>query len=635
MTINEIRDKYINFFVKNEHAEITSSSLVPKNDPTTLFTGSGMQQLMPFLLGKEHLKGVRLVDSQKCFRAEDIDEVGDNRHTTFFEMLGNWSLGDYFKEEQLTWIFEFLTREVGLDPKRLYVTVFEGDTSNNIPRDEESVTIWQKLFKAAGVDANAVEIGSEENGCKVGMQDGRIFYYDAGKNWWSRAGVPSAMPVGEPGGPDSEIFYEFTEIKHDKAFGEHCHPNCDCGRFMEIGNSVFMQFIKNEDGTFSKLPKQNVDFGGGLERIAAAANNDSDVFNIDIFKKIITDIEKITGVKYAGSEDSVRKSFRVLCDHMRAATFILGDGIKPSNLGQGYVLRRLIRRSIRFAKLSGLYEQNICSKIADSIITDYKEHYKNLGFAHDSIVCELNLEEAKFLKTLDTGIRGFERITKKNRTISGQQMFELFTTHGFPKEMTLEIATEQDVKVTSEEDFDKKFTEHQEISRAGVHEKKFAGGLENKDDPRIIQYHTAAHLMLAAMREILGESVHQKGSNITAERIRFDFSWGEKMTDEQKKAVEDWVNDKIAQKLGVTMTEMSVDEAKKLGAEGEFAAKYGDKVMVYTIGNPSTGSGSRDFVSREICGGPHVKNTGELGHFRIKKEESSSSGVRRIKAILE
>ena len=625
MTINEIRDKYIKFFTGKGHAEIASSSLIPRDDPTTLFTGSGMQQLMPFLLGKEHPKGVRLVDSQKCFRAEDIDEVGDNRHTTFFEMLGNWSLGDYFKEEQLAWVFEFLTKEIGLDASRLYITVFAGDKENNIPKDDESVSIWQKLFKDVGIEAKAVEIGSEANGYKVGMRGGRIFYYDIKKNWWSRAGAPSAMPAGEPGGPDSEIFYEFTEIEHDKSFGEYCHPNCDCGRFMEIGNSVFMQYLKNEDGTFSKLPKQNVDFGGGLERITAAANNDPDMFNIDVFARITKDIEKITGIVYMEANSETKRAFRILCDHLRAATFLMGDGVRPSNLGQGYVLRRLIRRAIRFAKLTDVFEQKMCSKIAGFIIKDYSAHYSSLEDNKESILSEFDLEEAKFLKTLDTGTREFERLTAKEKVISGGQMFDLFTTHGFPKEMTLEIATEQGIEVICESDFDKKFEKHQEISRAGIHEKKFAGGLENKEDPQIIRYHTAAHLLLAALRAVLGESVHQKGSNITAERIRFDFSWGGKMTDEQKKAVEDWVNVKISQNLDVTMTEISVDEAKKSGAEGEFAAKYGDKVKVYSIGD----------VSKEICGGPHIQNTSELGHFKLGKEESSSAGVRRIKATLE
>jgi alanyl-tRNA synthetase len=634
MTINEIREKFINYYIGKDHAEIASSSLLPKNDPTTLFTGSGMQQLMPYLLGEEHKKGVRLVDSQKCFRAEDIDEVGDNRHTTFFEMLGNWSLGDYFKEDQLSWIFNFLIDELGIDPKRLYVTVFSGDKSNNIPKDDDSVKEWQKLFEQKGIDSKSVEIGSEANGYKVGMQNGRIFYYDASKNWWSRAGVPANMPAGEPGGPDSEMFYEFTEIKHDKKWGENCHPNCDCGRFMEIGNSVFMQYIKNEDGTFSKLPKQNVDFGGGLERMAAAAANDPDVFNIDIFAKIIADIEEITGIKYSGASEDVRKSFRVLCDHLRAATFLASDGVKPSNLGQGYVLRRLIRRAIRYAKLAAIFEQKMCSKIADSIISDYQDHYKNLGFARESILAEFDLEEAKFLRTLEAGTKEFERLVSKGCEISAYEAFELFATHGFPFEMTKEMAQERGIKV-DEQGFQTEFEKHQEISRAGANEKKFAGGLENKDDPKIVQYHTAAHLLLAALKEVLGDSVRQKGANITADRLRFDFSWSEKMTEDQKKAVEIWVNDKIAQKMDVIMTEMNLDEAKKSGAEGEFASKYGDKVKVYTVGSSSTGSESRDFVSREICGGPHVHNTSELGHFRIKKEESSSSGVRRIKAVLQ
>lgn len=624
MKINEVREKYIKFFTERGHTEIASSSLIPKDDPTTLFTGSGMQQLMPYLLGKEHAKGVRLVDSQKCFRAEDIDEVGDNRHTTFFEMLGNWSLGDYFKEEQLPWVFEFLTGEIGLDPNRLYVTAFSGDKENNIPKDEESAEIWQKLFKSVGIDAKTKEIGSEENGYKLGMKPGeRIFYYDNKKNWWSRAGVPSSMPAGEPGGPDSELFYEFTTIAHDKKYGQECHPNCDCGRFMEIGNSVFMQYIKNEDGTFSKLPKQNVDFGGGLERITAASNDDPDVFNIDIFAKITADIELVTGVKYAGSDDETKRAFRILCDHLRAATFLMGDGIRPSNLGQGYVLRRLIRRAIRFAKLADIFEQNMCSKIANFIIEDYSGHYGDLVAAKSTIKSEFDLEEAKFLKTLDAGTKEFERLTAKNKTITGQQMFDLFTTHGFPKEMTLEIAFEQDVKVENESDFDMMFVKHQEVSKGGM-DKKFAGGMENKEDPQIIRYHTAAHLLLAGLREVLGDSVHQKGSNITAERIRFDFSWGEKMTDEQKKAVEDWVNAQISQNLPVTMVEMTLDEAKKSGAVGEFSAKYGDKVRVYSVGD----------VSKEICGGPHVQNTSELGHFKLGKEESSSSGVRRIKATL-
>lgn len=632
MKVQKIREKYISYFEGKGHVEIPSSSLVPKNDPTTLFTGSGMQQLMPYLLGEEHKKGVRLVDSQKCFRAEDIDEVGDNRHTTFFEMLGNWSLGDYFKKDQLSWIFDFITKELGIDPSRIYVTVFLGSDQDGIDRDTESVAIWKEIYKKHDIEAKDIEIGSCENGSRFGMKNGRIFYYDASKNWWSRAGAPNNMPAGEPGGPDSEIFYEFTEIKHNKAYGEYCHPNCDCGRFMEIGNSVFMQYLKNEDGTFSDLPNQNVDFGGGLERMAAAVANDPDIFNIDIFRDIIKNIEEITGVNYSGADEKTKKAFRILCDHLRAATFILGDGVKPSNLGQGYVLRRLIRRAIRFSKLSNIFEQGICSKIAESIISDYKEHYQNLGYVRKSIISELDLEEAKFIKTLESGTKEFEKIANKKSNITAGEAFNLFATHGFPLEMTKEMAEERGLNV-DEKGFKKEFQKHQKVSRSDVAEKKFKGGLADDKDPKIVQYHTLAHLLLAALREVLGDHVHQKGSNITAERVRFDFSHPEKMTDEEKQKVEAWINEKLSQNLEVFVTETDPKTAKEKGAEGEFSSKYGDKITVYTVGG-ELGSGQE--VSAEICGGPHTKNLSEIkGKFRIKKEESSSAGVRRIKGIIE
>jgi alanyl-tRNA synthetase len=632
MNTQDLRKKYLEYFKNKNHVEIVSSSLLPKNDPTTLFTGSGMQQLMPYLLGQNHPKGIRLVDSQKCFRAEDIDEVGDNRHTTFFEMLGNWSLGDYFKEDQLRWFFSFLTDELGVNPKRLYVTAFLGDKKTGIKKDEESANIWKELFSEKGVEARDVEIGSEDNGYKVGMKDGdRIFYYDATKNWWSRAGVPDNMPVGEPGGPDSEVFYEFTEVKHDKKYGQHCHPNCDCGRFMEIGNSVFMEYVKNEDGSFSNLPQKNVDFGGGLERIAAALNKDADVFKIDVFARIIQDIEKITGINYGNADEKVKKSFRILCDHIRASTFLMADGVRPSNLGQGYVLRRLIRRAVRYAKLANIFQQGICAKISEFIINDYKNHYPSLEQNKTSILSEFNLEESKFEKVIENGIKLLNNFIVRGREISGQEVFDLFTTHGFPFELTKEIAEESDLKV-DQKGFEKEFEKHQEVSRADVHEKKFEGGLADKDNPQIVKYHTTAHLMLAALREVLGEHVHQKGSNITEERIRFDFSYPEKMTDEEKQKVEEWVNDKISKKLEVFMTETNIEDAKKYNAEGEFVDKYGDRIKVYSIGGEID---SDKAVSKEICGGPHIKNTSELGKFKIKKEESSSSGVRRIKAILE
>lgn len=631
MTVEEIRKKYLDFYNKKAHETLRSSSLLPKNDPTTLFTGSGMQPLLPYLLGKDHPKGSRLVDSQRCFRAEDIDEVGDNRHTTFFEMLGNWSLGDYFKAEQLPWVFEFLTKEIGLDPKKIYVTAFIGDKENNIPKDQESADIWKELFSKVGIKAKEVEIGSEENGYKVGMQEGRIFFYDSKKNWWSRAGVPASMPAGEPGGPDSEIFYEFGHIEHDPKFGEKCHPNCDCGRFLEIGNSVFMEYIKNDDGTFSSLPQRNVDFGGGLERIAMVSANDNDIFSIDVFAKIIKNIEEVTGKNYLDADDITTKSFRILADHIRAATFLIADGAKPSNVGQGYVVRRLIRRAIRYAQLAGIFEQKLCSNIAKSVIEDYKNEYQHLGFAANSVVSELDIEETKFLRTLEAGLKEFDRLVVKKNELTGKEIFDLFATHGFPFELTQELAAEKGVKL-DEAGFKVEFEKHQEVSRAGVHEKKFASGLENKDDPQIIKYHTIAHLALAAMRDVLGDTVHQKGSNITAERLRFDFSWPEKLTDEQKAEIEKWVNDKIKAGLPVYVCETSPTEAKDKGAEGEFSNVYGDKVTVYSVGGEL---GSKEAVSTEICTGPHVENTKELGKFKIKKEESSSSGVRRIKAILE
>ncbi|NTU69432.1 alanine--tRNA ligase [bacterium] len=631
MNTQDLRKRYLEYFKEKAHIEIASSSLLPKNDPTTLFTGSGMQQLMPYLLGEKHPKGTKLVDSQKCFRADDIEEVGDNRHTTFFEMLGNWSLGDYFKEEQLKWFFSFLVDELEIDPEKLYVTAFLGDEKTGIKKDEDSSRIWKKLFLEKGIEAKDIEIGSEENGYKVGMKDGRIFYYDSKKNWWSRSGVPENMPTGEPGGPDSEVFYEFTEIKHNKKYGEHCHPNCDCGRFLEIGNSVFMEYVKNEDGSFSNLPQKNVDFGGGLERIAAAVNKNPDVFMIDVFKVIIEDIEKFTGITYKDADEKVKKSYRILCDHIRAATFLMADGVRPSNLGQGYVLRRLIRRAVRYAKLANIFKQGICAKISEFIVNDYKEQYENLEQNKASIFSEFDLEESKFEKVIENGTKRILELIERGSKISGQEAFDLFTTHGFPYELTKEMADEAKVEI-DEDGFRKEFEKHQEVSRADVHEKKFEGGLADKENPKIIKYHTAAHLMLAALREVLGDHVHQKGSNITEERIRFDFSHPEKMTDEEKHKVEEWVNDKISKKLEVFMTETNIDGAKKYNAEGEFADKYGDKIKVYSIGGEID---SEMAVSKEICGGPHVKNTSELGVFRIKKEESSSSGVRRIKAILE
>lgn len=635
MTLQELRKKFLDFFESKGHAIIPSSSLVPENDPTTLFTGSGMQPMMPYLLGEKHPKGTRIADSQKCFRAQDIDDTGDNRHIVFFEMLGNWSLGDYFKNEQIPWMFEFLTKEVGLDPNYLYVTVFRGSREFNISRDDESVKIWQKLFKKVGIDAQAVDLAEEK-----GMRGGRIFYYDEEKNWWSRAGAPKNMPVGEPGGPDSEMFWDFGEdLKiHDNSpyKNQVCHVNCDCGRFLEIGNNVFMEYIKTEDG-FDLLPQKNVDFGGGLERILAAKNNNPDIFLIDVFKPMIDLVEKLSGKKYI---ENNQEPFRVIMDHLRASVFLIGDGVLPSNKDQGYFVRRLMRRAIRFAHKLGV-DKNFCSKIGEQVIEFYQEDYSNLEESKDSILNEMEKEENNFRKTLVKGLKVFEKsvgVTWSDldkswdeskfkwdaKKINGQLIFDLYTAYGFPKELISEEALSKNILIpeASWNEFEELFKNHQELSRTAS-EGKFKGGLADASE-KTTKFHTATHLLNAALREVLGDHVYQRGSNITAERLRFDFSHQDKMTPEQIKQVEDLVNEKIQENLEVSMEEMGIDEAKKSGAIGVFGAKYGDKVNVYSVGN----------FSKEICGGPHVKNTGSLGKFKITKEESSSAGVRRIKAVL-
>lgn len=612
------------------HTIIPSASLVPQNDPTTLFTGSGMQPLVPYLLGKDHPKGTRIADSQKCFRSMDIEEVGDNRHTTFFEMLGNWSLGDYFKKEQLPWFFEFLTDVVGLDPQRLYVTAFIGDEKNNIPKDIESAQIWKELFREKGIEATDVEIGSEEDGYRKGMQGGRIFFYEAKKNWWSRAGVPEKMPAGEPGGPDSEMFYEFTHIEHDPKWGEHCHPNCDCGRFLEIGNSVFMQYLKNADGTFSLLPKQNVDFGGGLERIAAASGDNPDVFTTSELAALIATMERMGGKKYEGD---LTHAFRVIADHVRAATFLIGDGVLPGNSDQGYFVRRLIRRSVRYADKLGLPQMSLAD-LSVEVAENYKVAYPDLSEKSTSIASVFRDEEQKFRTTLANGLKVIEKITRGG-TLSGEDAFVLFTTHGFPIELTEEIIKEQGGTVDRSA-FEEAMVKHRDLSRAGA-EQKFKGGLADTSI-ETTRLHTAHHLLLRALQQVLGPEVKQRGSNITAERLRIDFSYPEKMTDEQKAEVERIVNEKIAEALPVTMTMMSKEEAEKLNAEHEFGAKYPDTVSVYSIGPKGasdTDPKHRDAFSIEFCGGPHVTNTSELGHFKLLKEEAVAQGIRRIKAILE
>lgn len=637
MTVSEVRCRFLQFYENRGHSIIPSAPIRPENDPTTLFTSSGMQPLVPYLLGKDHPAGKRLADSQLSFRAGDIEEVGDNRHTTFFEMLGNWSLGDYFKQEQLPWIFEFLTSKeegLGFDSTKLYVTVFAGDAGTGMEADTEAVAIWQRLFGEKGLDAAFVTIGSEEEGYKKGMQGGRIFAYDAKKNWWSRAGVPVNMPAGEPGGPDSEIFYDFG-TPHDPVWGEQCHVNCDCGRFVEICNSVFMQYVKQEDGSFSNLPKQNVDFGGGLERMTATTLEESDVFLIDVFGAAKQVLEKYTGKKYGEDEAAIR-SWRIVLDHSRAAFFMLASHIRPSNTEAGYVLRRLIRRAIREVDRLGITEPALV-EIAHGYAEAYQEQYPWVADELPQIEHELALEEEKFRTTLLTGMRELEKLSAK-KEISGEDAFLLFSSYGFPFELTQEIAKERGSEL-SEEAFKKAMEAHQAASRAGAAQ-KFAGGLADHAE-QTVRYHTAHHILLKALQMVLGPEVKQRGSNITAERLRIDFASPGKMSDEQKAEVERIVNEVVYQDLPVTRTVMPREEAEKLGAEMEFGVKYPDMVSVYSVGPVHATEETPDIpqaFSLEFCGGPHVGNTSEIHEggkrFKIQKEEAVAAGVRRIKAVL-
>lgn len=633
MTAQDIRQKYLQFFSERGHTAIPRAQLVPNNDPTTLFTGSGMQPLIPYLLGEKHPDGTRLVDSQTCLRAQDIEEVGDNRHTTFFEMLGNWSLGDYFKAEQLPWFFEFLTDIVGLDVGKLYVTCFIGDEAHGIPRDTESAAIWKALFKTKGIFATEVDMGSEADGAAKGMQSGRIFYYDASKNWWCRAGKIGDMPAGEPGGPDSEVFYEFDFIQHDPAYGEHCHPNCDCGRFLEIGNSVFMEYVKRDKG-FEKLPKQNVDFGGGLERIAAAAINNPDMFQISLLQPVIDKLETISGKKY----DSHTESMRVIADHLRAASFLAVDGITPSNKEQGYVMRRLLRRAIRFAFDLGV-EQNFLQEIVPVIADLYATDFPEVQDQRDQVVDILVKEEKIFRQTLRKGLREFERLFDRQHTPDlndGERIFMLYDTYGFPVELAVEEAFKRDITLdegwrAAFDDMLRSQRERSQTASKGV----FKGGLGGQTDIHK-KYHTATHLMYQALRTVLGDHVIQHGSNITEERLRFDFSHPEKMTPEQIKQVEAIVNEQIDKDLQVSYKEYPTQVAREeKGALGAFGDRYGDTVKVYEM----IGKHDDKPFSFEICGGPHVDHTSQLAEggkkFKIVKEESSSAGIRRIKAVLQ
>ena len=627
MNAQQIRNAYLKFFEDRGHAVLRRAPLVLTGDPTTLFTTAGMQPLMPYLLGKEHPKGTRVVDSQTCVRTQDIEEVGDNRHTTFFEMLGNWSLGDYFKEEQIPWFWEFLVDVVGLDPKKLYVTAFIGNEANNIPRDDVATAIWGRLFAEKGIDAKVAEVGSEQQGYERGMKPGeRIFLYDGKKNWWWRGSGIENMTSGEPGGPDTEVFYEFDFIEHDKKWGEHCHPNCDCGRYMEIGNSVFMEYLRTESG-FEKLPKQNVDFGGGLERIAAAAINSPDMFKISLMWPIVEKLQQISGKNY----DSHTESMRVISDHLRAATFLAVDGCVPSNKEQGYVMRRLIRRAIRYSFDLGV-EQNFLQEIVPVIADLYVNDFPEVAENRESIIEVLVKEEKAFRRTLSSGVKRLQRQLKEGLPLSGRDVFVMYDTYGYPAELSVEtyIQLGGEVHNSWREVFElemKRQRTRSQTARKG----EFHGGLEGTD-PIHLKYHTATHLLGQALREVVSKDIQQHGSNITSERLRFDFN-SDKLTPEQKQAVEDLVNQWIDEDYPVNYKVYPTAEALSMDVIGAFGERYGDDVKVYRIGTPEKQ------ISFEVCGGPHVEHTGVLAEggkrFKITKEEATAAGIRRIKAILQ
>lgn len=600
LTALEITKKYFSFFEKRGHKRIANFPLVPENDPTTLFTSSGMQPLLSYLLGEPHPQGKRLVNVQNCFRAQDIEEVGDNRHTTFFRMVGNWSLGDYFKVEQLSWFFEFLTSKdegLGLDPNCLYVTIFKGE--NKIPKDQESEKIWQELFQKAGLSPSE-----------------HIFSYGFEKNWWSRSGLPQDMPSGEPGGPDSEVFYKFTEIKHDKKFGEKCHPNCDCGKFLEIGNSVFMEYQKQGDG-FVTLPQKNVDFGGGLERLLAAVLDQPDIFQTSLFAPIIRIIEKTTGRSY----QEWAKNMRILIDHLTAAVFIINSGIIPSNKEQGYLLRRLIRRALdNYQKLEG----KEISPILEAIVNQNQATDPTLASSFEKIKLILLEEETIYRQTLMRAKSFLKQRYKLGDELKGvvkisaEDAFKLYTSHGLSPSQIKSLGF-----IFNDAEFAQKMKKHQGISRKG-RAQKFTGGLVDQSK-KTIAGHTATHLLNQALRDVLGSHVYQAGSNITSQRLRFDFSHEKKLTPEQLQKVEEIVNRKIKENLPVSFKIMTIQEAKNIGAIGVFPEKYQGKVKVYSVGD----------YSKEICGGPHVNFTKELGSFKIKKEESIGLKIRRIYAVLQ
>ena len=640
MNAAEIRTKFLAWQEKRGHTVIAPSPLVLENDPTTLFTGSGMQPLLKYLLGEPHPAGKRLTDSQPCVRLQDIDDVGDPRHTTVFEMLGNWSLGDYFKREQIESFFDFLTEEVGLDPNKLYVTCFIGDEEHGIPKDDEAARIWQEVFAKAGVEAKIVEMGSAEAGAKRGIKPGeRIFFYDDHENWWSRGGDIASTPLGDPCGPDSEVFYDFGEDKQDvERFGKS-HPASDGGRFMEIGNQVFMQYKREADGSFSELKQKNVDFGGGLERIAAASIDSYDVFKISLLQPIIRKLEDLSGKDYEANTDEMR----IIADHLRGAYLLAAQGLVPSNKAHGYALRRLIRRAILKALDLGISENFLAETIA-TISQEYDSLPDSILPARDAALGVIEREENTFRKTLQRGLRELEKLSRDHE-LTGAELFKLQDTYGFPLELSVEAAYQRGIKLEANyrEHFDAALAEQRQRSQTAS-KGMFKGGLEDHGE-QTTKYHTATHLLLAALQQLFDPEIGQRGSNITAERVRFDFDFPRKLTRDELDQVEALVNRWIEADLPVVCGEYAKDYARdELHAHGQFWEKYPDQVKVYTVGEGhgdlrgdanSGGSAGPSFVSREICGGPHVEHTGVLGHFKIQKEESSSAGVRRIKAVLE
>lgn len=669
MNTQQIRQAYLDFFEKREHKVIKRAPLVLTDDPTTLFTGSGMQPMIPFLLGKAHPDGRRIVDSQTCLRAQDIDDVGDNRHTTFFEMLGNWSMGDYFKEQQIRWMWEFLSEVVELDMSRVYVTCYIGDERYSIPKDVEAAEIWAELFAKKKLSNGIADIGSEEAGYARGINEGeRIFYYDGSKNWWSRNGSPETTPIGDPCGPDSEMFYDFG-TPHSPEFGENCHPNCDCGRFMEIGNNVFMAYRKVADGVFEELEQKNIDHGSGLERIAAAKLNDPDVYKISLMWPIIEKLQVISGKSY----ESHTESMRVIADHLRASTFLAVDGCVPSNKQQGYVMRRLIRRAMVKAFDLGV-EQNFLQEIVPVIADLYADDFPEVKENREQIIAVLVKEEKAFRTTLQKGrlmmlkiakgkVKGRERYTLtaegkitrnailRNHTpenrgmidewrprsdddmvIDGSDLFLLYDAMGFPYEVAVEFAILKGIHIAedSKRTFEQEMFKQRDRSRTAT-KGEFKGGLAGHD---LIhkKYHTATHLLQSALRRIFGNELRQHGSNITDEKFRFDFNLDHKMTPEEIQQAEELVNSWIGEDLPVSFKLYPTEEALVMGAIGPFGERYGEEVKVYQMGSGD------NIVSLEICGGPHVDSTGQLAEggkkFKITKEESSSAGIRRIKAVL-